>query len=120
MRQTLTAMFDVFGKTQTSSPHVALVKRTRYSIQACRRKVVKPITMRVPNSFDFRVAATVCEKNIGTKYIVDLNKKLGLSPGKVTEEFRKKKDQRATRTSQQARNQEKTSFQAEAAVQYKE
>lgn len=92
IRQTLTAIFDVFWKNAdklspcgSSQPNEAF--NSSVSAKSCKAHHYAG-----SESFDFRVAATVCEKNIGTKYIVDVNNKLGLSPGKVTEECRKKKD----------------------------
>ncbi|XP_071635851.1 uncharacterized protein [Temnothorax longispinosus] len=40
----------------------------------------------------FRVAAAVCQKNLGTQYISQVCKNLDLSPGKETTKFRAKKD----------------------------
>ncbi|XP_071652286.1 uncharacterized protein [Temnothorax longispinosus] len=80
MRQTLAAIFDVFWKNAdklapcgSSQPNEAF--NSSVSAKSCKAHHYAG-----SESFDFRVAATVCEKNIGTKYIVDLNKKLGLSP----------------------------------------
>ncbi|XP_077277842.1 uncharacterized protein LOC143906004 [Temnothorax americanus] len=43
-------------------------------------------------SMAFRVAAAVCQKNLGTQYISQVCKNLDLSPGKETTKFRAKKD----------------------------
>jgi len=43
-------------------------------------------------SFNYRIAAAVSQKNIGTKYIVDVNQTCGLSPGQITRKMRKMKD----------------------------
>ncbi|XP_024890355.1 uncharacterized protein LOC112466488, partial [Temnothorax curvispinosus] len=43
-------------------------------------------------SNDFRVASAVCQKNCGTSYVVSVNTKLNLSPGKHTEKYRAQKD----------------------------
>ncbi|XP_074109965.1 uncharacterized protein LOC141534487 [Cotesia typhae] len=44
-------------------------------------------------SFDYRVAAAVCQKNYGTKYIEYVYDKLSLSCGKKTKFFRERKDE---------------------------
>lgn len=43
-------------------------------------------------AFPFRLAGAVCQKNIGKKYVVKVNEKLSLSPGKNTELYRNKCD----------------------------
>ncbi|XP_077277706.1 uncharacterized protein LOC143905914 [Temnothorax americanus] len=97
MRQTLAAIFDVFWKNDKLAPCGSSQSNEAFN-SSVSAKSCKAHHYAGSESFDFRIAATVCEKNIGTKYIVNLNKKLGLSPGKVTEEFRKTKNyQRAKR-----------------------
>lgn len=36
----------------------------------------------------FRVAAAVCQKNLGTSYVVNVNQTIGVSPGEETKKFR--------------------------------
>lgn len=43
-------------------------------------------------SLVYRVDSAVSQKNLGTEYIVAVNKELEISPGKHTKEFRQKKD----------------------------
>ncbi|XP_043268428.1 uncharacterized protein [Venturia canescens] len=45
-------------------------------------------------SFDYRVAAAVAQKNIGTKYVLEVNKLMDLSPGKETHKYRESKDRK--------------------------
>jgi len=50
-----------------------------------------------------RTGSAVGPKNEGTAYILELNKKLSLSPGEETQKFREKKDKiRAHRAEEQA------------------
>ena len=41
-----------------------------------------------------RVSSAVCQKNIGATYIMDVNKAAGLSPGGLTEKYRKREEQK--------------------------
>lgn len=47
----------------------------------------------------FRVAASVCQKNLGTTYVLDVNKKIGVSPGEDTKKFRATNDKYRARRS---------------------
>lgn len=58
-------------------------------------------------SFNYRVAAAVCQHNEGTSYITEVKKKLGLSPGKETEKFREKKDMKRQYVAEKNRTIEK-------------
>lgn len=39
-------------------------------------------------SMDFRVAASVCVKNLGPSYVTEVNTRVGLSPGQTSEKYR--------------------------------
>lgn len=44
-------------------------------------------------SLNYRIAAAVCQMNMGPTFVSDVNKRLDLSPGKYTQQFREMKDQ---------------------------
>lgn len=92
MRQTLTAIFDVFWENADKLAPCGSSQLNEAFNSSVLTKSCKAHHYAGSESFDFRVVATVYEKNIGTKYIFNLNKKLGLFPKKITKEFRKKKD----------------------------
>ena len=43
-------------------------------------------------SLDFRISATVCQKNVGENYLKMVNEEMGLSPGKVSMEVSDQRD----------------------------
>lgn len=43
-------------------------------------------------SLDFRISATVCQKNVGENYLNMINAEIGLSPGKVSMEVSEQRD----------------------------
>lgn len=55
----------------------------------------KTVSMKAPKnhhfsssaSLNYRVAASVAEKNTGQTYVVEVNRRVGLSPGKHTKKF---------------------------------
>ncbi|XP_058798336.1 uncharacterized protein LOC131668298 [Phymastichus coffea] len=53
-------------------------------------------------SFFVRVAAAVCQWNLGTVYVVHVNLKLGLPPGHFTMQYRQAKDQKRKRKAVEA------------------
>lgn len=44
-------------------------------------------------SHTYRVAFSVCQKNLGYEYVCSLNAKLNISPGQITKKFRKRKQE---------------------------
>lgn len=52
----------------------------------------------------YRVALAVCQKNMGYEFVVELNRKLKLSPGKLTAMYRKKKQIKSSKRSLQKKS----------------
>ncbi|XP_034247029.1 uncharacterized protein LOC117648577 [Thrips palmi] len=60
-------------------------------------------------AFPFRLAGAVCQKNIGKQYVMSVYRKLGLSPGELTEKFRLRSDvKRLARSARQSTKEYKT------------
>ncbi|XP_024880426.1 uncharacterized protein LOC112460127 [Temnothorax curvispinosus] len=83
-RAALTSIFDAFWKNADKLAPCGSSQPNEAFNSSVAAKNPKSHHYAGSESFDFRVAATVCEKNIGTKYVIDLNQKLGLSTGKIT------------------------------------
>ncbi|KAJ8666657.1 hypothetical protein QAD02_008319 [Eretmocerus hayati] len=94
-----TKMNTVFSSVNAPTIHHTTLKRLERVVgpaveevaqESCAKAIEKEKALTIAFKSQM-VAIAVCQKNMGYTFIVTVNQKLGLSPGKLTETFRKRK-----------------------------
>ncbi|KAK0073923.1 hypothetical protein PV325_009018, partial [Microctonus aethiopoides] len=91
-----TALKDIFGKNAKNSQKlcVSASSHANESINnIMAHKAPKNICYSRSESVDYRYASAICTKNIEDSHVVNVNKKLQLSPEKFTESFTQQLDE---------------------------
>lgn len=94
LRTSLTSVFAKFSKNAERLAPCASSQSNESFNNMVASKNPKARHYGASESNDYRVAAAVCQKNMGTKYVLAVNEKMGLSSGLYTEKFRSLKDRK--------------------------
>ena len=100
LRVDLDKIFDCYAAMSEKLSHISSSNPNESFNNMVAAKAPKNCHYSNSESLDFRVASSVCQKNVGENYVSLVNEKIGLSPGKIAikeaektdDEFLKRKE----------------------------
>ena len=93
LRVALKSIFDVFAKNAEKLCHVANSQQGESFNSIVTTKAPKTRHNGGSESYDFRVGASVCQKNLGSVYVPEVLSRIGLSSGRRCKQVMEDEDQ---------------------------